>query len=679
MIYDLRRVQEPKVARRSKLLSAAHCSRIIPPFLQSDFHVNCAMGNPDMPILPPKFELETAASRLELVKRSDKPERRNDPSVAFNTAVLALYRDDKCQTADSFIVSTIAKIFNVSPKPTQAEQEEHPLADILVKNKPPIVLDAIATDPSILGTVAGSAGPVVLHNLAVIAYYLDVMEAAEKICTFLYKHIEPMDDWLAVRVCFLTMDVALDVGNLDWAFKVLDYAARAIPHIAGDKEPEDEKVTEKDEGIDNINDAYVAVTPMWDGRNLSTLGPVTSISSARRALRIYKQRIATATSGTEEIEVKLKNILVKENALSTSEQNPLDVLMKVRDEKNAAKALSTLQRVNSQFLESTKKATRPIVLNTLGILHSRLRCHALGAVYLEQARQAVTDTFAISNAPFSVKKAMAEKDTKMAYNLALQYLFLKKFKDALALFSLVAKKSIYLARTSPYLWIRIAECCVGESAAPQRKSLYRSIGKGRGKRLVVNSTREPATDVLQYAALCARSAIHLIDTQAKPKRGDAAGKEVPLSPKMKKLRSVALCLLAYSLLHSDAEETIVVCDELSSTEDEERSTLGRLYAAEALCILGKSKEAIDRLAPLLAIREEGKGPREAAFTSTALASIMEDDLPAAVRAAEVAVKATKSFAIDASPRRRALLAAAYISLREGDPEGGKLFLRMRRD
>lgn len=149
------------------------------------------------------------------------------------------------------------------------------------------------------------------------------------------------------------------------------------------------------------------------------------------------------------------------------------------------------------------------------------------------------------------------------------------------------------------------------------------------------------------------------------------------------LRGAAWTLIAYASLSFDAIAVVHACDRLGKLyarmSEHERWKLAQLYAAEALCMLNRPKQAVQRLSPLLnASFHLDAHVREAAYVNMALTHVCANDMVNADRAARVALKMYTSAE---SPthrdiRKQAVIVSSYIFLRNGDTEAAREVLRL---
>lgn len=551
-----------------------------------------------------------------------------------------------------------------------------------------------------LNTVLSACGGVHLYNLAVIAYNSDRIDAAAAIGEVLYTNVEAMEDWLALRSCFLLIDVYLRRGDITSASNAAVYAERIIPGFSNNSSA----ATGASSPTESARPTLFPVAPIWKGKTAAVLEPPVCFDDAKFCMHLYNARISAAIDSSKNLRKDAKSAVVAAED-AAGRPTAVALLVKTRLEPSVQKGLRILASIGAQTPEETRQKVLPIALNSLGVLHHRLGKHALAVHYFEQARKAFlkaleTNTEAgqgweggskDDDAVLSVSHA--PQDTHVTYNLGLQYLQLEKYREALAMFSICARVDEVLASNSPHLWIRMAECCIAEGHTLREESQGVSmLGRGRGRRLVLST--KPCADLplFQYAAVCARAAMAILDqkqTAVQEARRADNGSGAKNSDNMEsetkqyaQMRSIALALLAYASLEFDAAAALSACNELvtvSSTVDPERDVLGRLYGAEALCILGRPDDAVERLAPLLAMRTLAHSAiRDGAFVNVALTHSMRGDMSTAVRAAKAALKVTGGQEKKETPRREALLVSAYVFLREGDLDGARNALHQLR-
>jgi hypothetical protein len=569
-----------------------------------------------------------------------------DPRVAYNTAVLHFYSRGGVGGAGPLLAATV----DLLPEAVRAAVPREPMSRTL----------ATLAAPDVLAAVRAAVGFVPIFNAAVVAYNGGRIWAADKLVTFLFSHVEAMEeDWLALRTCLLAMDIHLRTGALAAAGRVMTYVEDLF-HAADPALP------------------FAKVTPPWPGAAVSIMTLPTCRAEVTCCMHLYAARLGAAQSDAKLLKKEAKSAVVL-SADDGPTPTAAALLVKAKLDLNASKVLRVMESVHAQAPPRVRAAAWPLLLNNLGVIHHRLGRHALAALYLERSRAAFSSLFGAERRSTSV--LVRARETHVAYNLGLENLQLGHHRAALTLFSDCARADEVLASRSPMLWIRIAECCVGEAGGTQSNAPVAQVrGRGLCRRHVLCAPPGADATLMQYAAMCSRAALAIMDrspvafatTVADEVTADAANRQ----------RCAALALIAFTTLHFDPAAAIVACDELVSCSrpgDSDHAVLGRLYGAEALCSLGRPDEAVDRLAPLLAMSGASFADgREGAFVNAALAHTLRGDMAAAVRAAKAALKVTAASATNCSPRRDAIAVAAYVNLRDDNVEAARHILSATR-
>lgn len=542
------------------------------------------------------------------------------------------------------------------------------------------LLTLAAENPAALKPILSKLGPVTLYNVAAIAYTRGALRTAAAITNLLYSNVEALDDWLALRLCFLLADIHLRIHDVSTAAAVTTYADRLIPQFTRTDSTQQLEIPR--------------LAPEWPGRATAVLEPPASYEDAKFCLHIYNARVSAATDGTKNRKDAKSAVVAADD--SDARPTAAALLVKARVEASLSKGLRILASVSTQSPPHIMRKVRPLALNSLGVLHHRLGRHALAACYFEEARRAFADLFGDAA---GVATMSAVQDSHVCYNLALQYMKLGDFGRALELFSISARKDPTMAESDPLLWIRMAESCVAmDLGGDEKRQMLAVEGSGRGRRMIVRAQPRDQGLAMEYASACARGALAILDKQKVPteaasprksaKTAALGGKQenseddlptVRQGPSDTQLRGAALCLLAYSSLAFDAQAVIDACDELNKLypqSEDKRALLGRVYAAEALCQLGRAEEAANRLAPLLVVNEPSESNlREAACINIALSHMSSGDVNAASRAARAAFKFMNSSRQPHNLRKQASFVVAYIHLRSGETDSARQVLR----
>ncbi|CAN8075083.1 unnamed protein product [Agarophyton chilense] len=604
-----------------------------------------------------------------------------DPRIRLNWLISSFYQENTQQNLEDLVLFITSSLPSTQ-KPSSATD---------------FFSNIVANGPSLKKTLT-HLGPVSLYNVAVIAYNLGFLDSAAVVGEILYSNVEAMDDWLALRTCFLLIDIHLRLSDVAFASNVSAYAEKLLPNFSRSTE------------ASNASSEIKTLTPDWPTRSMCILEQPDSYEDAKFCMHVYNARMS---SDSEDFADGIRNtrkeaksaVLAADN--SQTRPTAVALLVKARVEPNYQKGLRILAGIVNQASPDTLHKILPLALNSLGILHHRLGCHALAACYFENSRQAFLKLFVDSE-----KRGIDQKlshltslrnvhNTHVAYNLALQYMQLSDFSKALDCFMVCARSDYTYANNSPLLWIRIAECCVGIERNSGRPVLAVE-GQGRGRRFIMRAAEKDEGLNMEYAATCARAAIVILDRQraeaedargspSKPKRNSRALNSSPngenghrhmslsiSSDEDVHLRSAALTLLAYSSLSFDPKSVILACKEIQKlfpNSNNDRILLSRLYAAEAFCMLNRPREASEQLFPMVNSNIPDSATREAAFINCALTHACSGDIVTASRALKALGTMSTNQQRHRSLRRDTIFAASYLFLRNGETEKARRCLR----
>ncbi|XP_058451693.1 CCR4-NOT transcription complex subunit 10 [Malaya genurostris] len=263
--------------------------------------------------------------------------------------------------------------------------------------------------------------------------------------------------------------------------------------------------------------------------------------------------------------------------------------------------------------------------NNMGLIHFAVRHYALAARFFQQAllfdesATKKSSTEKVEGSPLYC--VGATKRPEILYNHGITLLHLQRPGEAFECL-LVVLNSYH---NNPRLWLRLAECCIMVHQQTQKEQnknpvtvfLRRKYFQKRPFNNEEQSSAIPST-TLEFASLCLRNAITLIDYHTKElaKQAEMSDKPVPwekmyegvpcnpckpLKPaNLEKLRIatlsaysyVLLCLGEFTLALKYAQQMLTINDL-----PETYHTLGSLYSAEALVLLNRIPEALVYLDP----------------------------------------------------------------------------------
>ncbi|KAF0687358.1 Aste57867_20881 [Aphanomyces stellatus] len=481
------------------------------------------------------------------------------------------------------------------------------------------------------------------YNLAVVYFRQKKYAAATSILDVLLRAIEPMDETVAMHICFLYLDVILhssrSSSTSEAAHSQLRHKAQAIVSYL-----------ESPHGFNGL------IAPSTENKK-SKASFEANVVEFKFRLHLYKAKLALMHENlkTAKKEVKAameifqKEIKAKEKP---NDNSPLSVQIGIgvgsifHPPVAVQNSSALFLKANSEYLRrnfkkciklvaSCKKQSvdESIYLNNLGCIHNQMGHHQAAQSYFAKALEATSQRPKQGSKQEVASHLTSSVQAEILYNNGLQLLLLKKY--ALAFRCLHASSKLFFNR--PKLWLRLGECCTASYAA-QRESIpteYKNslvssvVGHGAHRRVVLpvrlptddavtesNSSDAVPTMNLPFAVKCFRNALlltqQLLETKASDptahvsdqSAGDGANGDAPqsltLAQSLDLMRQKALVNLVFAYLSMNAPElAVTTAKELLAigTCTPANRYLVRSYYAEALCMLSRSAEASSQLKP----------------------------------------------------------------------------------
>ncbi|RHY98125.1 hypothetical protein DYB35_002726 [Aphanomyces astaci] len=450
------------------------------------------------------------------------------------------------------------------------------------------------------------------YNLALVYFRQKKYAAAASLLDVLLRAIEPMDENVAMHICFLYLDVILHSSR---SSSVTEAAA---PSSA---------LRQKADALVS----YLESPHMFNG--LVAL-PVSDKKPT-------KASVAAATAhDAHVVEFKFRLHLYK-SKLALLHDNL----------KGAKKDVKTAMEIFQRDIKPVKGD------GVAGVLAPIVG--GIGSIYVPPSA-----AFQNSSALF-LKAQLDSAQAEILYNNGLQLLVLKKY--ALAFRCLHAASKLMFNR--PKLWLRLGECCTASYAAQAKTDRLLLLLM----MMVVPTLSLPfAVKCFRNALLLSQQ---VLETTSKPREDtaeltpDSSG--VSLEDSLELLRQKALVNLAYAYLSMNAPELAIhTAKELLSmpTCTPAHRFLVRSYYAEALCLLSRSAEASvhlklnDMLSLADAYAREAKADTAAVHANlhvnNATVAILQKNMPQAEQSVAQAVRL-------APTSRHSLELLVYILLRKG--------------
>lgn len=450
---------------------------------------------------------------------------------------------------------------------------------------------------------------IVHYNKVVLLFHKREYTAALRITEKLYKFIEPMDDVLARKVCFLAAELQLLIKMPDKALSTLAYMEDQLMNKTKQGDSEDSSSKSNDSDMEELG-----------------------IKIAKYKARCYLMK---------------RNLTVVKNQIQLfdGDQWKVDALFLNANQQYLSgqfqKALKTLSLIPPQILNYSKQGESSIVLfnNNMGVIHHAQGKHHLACIYYQTAlKEDMKIQESIKNEQDKPLHTLGgSKFHELTYNLGIALLHAGRYSEAFDALIIAVRRYHRNSR----LWLRIAECCIKlhkpnnrvdfDSTQFQKKMCISRIGQTMDNMKYVLPTRvsndqKYSTEgqsyavpipTLEFASICLRNSLILI-----PSESDTTPQPVYVKPGVRhpaptptfgpapsspldsdgnaELKNailvastfVSLCLGDYIVALEHAEN-LLAQPRLSSIH----KLLGHLYAAECLVLLNKMTEAIDHLNP----------------------------------------------------------------------------------
>jgi len=563
---------------------------------------------------------EAEYSRVWALLQSLLKQREQDPKVMHNVAItdyaLGGFKDPQ-------------KLLSVLERLRKRVEEAREKAD--------------ASD-SVGGDLMGDADPAILaYNTAVMLYQTKQYGSARAVLEEMFAKIEPVDEFLAFRACFLLLDVQILQRQVEKATEVLAYLERSYSLLT---KVESSKENGSAESRDTSESAVGTISPTdWPNKRSTRRSP-TDISpeEVRSALNLYKAKLALMARSSKSSKREIKT------TLNACVQNTTGLFLKANNEylrQNYRKAIKLLS--NSCQKSERDPNVAALFFNNMGCIHHCMRRHAAAAFYFTRALQENSSLYSRADGQESVPlpQFSCDRRCELQYNRGLQLLLLGKAEKAFTCF----QAALELLHRQPRMWLRLGETCIAvhiektkkhqlnECPAATRPTAigHSTFGVAGSRKLLLpisqrptsaaltDDTEEPPQQLsassavseptLSYAIKCLRNALtqsteaqHAAGAQtyAALLAGAAQGSLSLLEEYVLQTHTVqrlAMLQLAWCSLSTDDylsalswTEQLLAMDALAANI----KAHAHLYACDALCHLNRSAEAETHLRDALA-------------------------------------------------------------------------------
>uniref|UniRef100_T1J4Y2 CCR4-NOT transcription complex subunit 10 n=1 Tax=Strigamia maritima TaxID=126957 RepID=T1J4Y2_STRMM len=475
---------------------------------------------------------------------------------------------------------------------------------------------------------------VVKYNQALLLYHFRKYHAAIPVLDKVFQFIEPIEENLAKKVCFLLFELYLSTYQTEKALNLIGYMEATYgnqnlndskTHTSDSKEKEK---TAKDND-NNSND---------NGRS----------ESYKLKLQQYKTRLYLMLKSMKACKREIKSLMNSYGVTLSTIYLKSNLEYLRGNYRKALKLLNSAPQPTQSSLDSGESLSI-MFCNNIGCIHFYMGKSNLGSYYFHQALQEndkVLETINKSNESAKEKSCIyvfgASRHYEILYNLGIQ--LLHAHKPLQAFDCLMEAIRVYPGNIR--LWLRLAECCIMENKpnnaddfqlTDRQKNIVQGlVGTGHHRKIILtpsiskqNGTSENQSaampmPTLEFASLCLKNALilHQNDSQTNSNLSTTVGSDdmsesntlphdgsqcisgLPGNP----IRGIEIINLRSSILVASSYVSLCLRDTVMGLHYAQtllalpkicgiHKLLGHLYAAEALILLDRISEALDHLNP----------------------------------------------------------------------------------
>jgi len=424
-------------------------------------------------------DMKDALSKLSIVKK----QRDNDTKVLHNLAIAEYIDGGQCEPTK--LLATLEQL-----------KERLETAHARVEDGE--------------GDVIGEADPsLTAYNMAVLFYQLKQYAKCRTLLEDMFSNIEPIDEFLAFKLCFLLLDVYLLQKQAERAAEVLAYLEKSFAALttkAEDKQQNGEAASGADGGgsaaAAGADGKGPASADGWPNKR-SSRRPPTDITpdEVRSALALYKAKLALTARSSKSSKREIKTTL---NACA---QNTTGLFLKCNLEwqrQNYRKAIRLLNN-SCQAGSEREKNIPSLYYNNMGCIHHCMRRHQAAAFYFTRALQENDALYqrppssGSKPEPVALPMYSCDRRCELEYNRGLQYLISAKPEAAFSGFL----AALDLMHSQPRVWLRLGEACVAAHVQQQRQE-QKAAGTPAVSPMVESLARGPARSAVLGAPVTSR-------------------------------------------------------------------------------------------------------------------------------------------------------------------------------
>ncbi|KYR01943.1 putative CCR4-NOT complex subunit 10 [Tieghemostelium lacteum] len=299
----------------------------------------------------------------------------------------------------------------------------------------------------------------ILYNQSVVLYLIKQYGTCYANLDILYQNLLFLDDYLAIRICFLLINVCLTSQYYDKATSVLFYLEKTFPHLYYIKESNSN--TNNETSNNNNNNNNTLMTPL----------------EFRFMIHFYKSKLYLLSENSYHLaKFEIKNAI--DTALTINHSLlPSCYLLKSNyyNHYSSTKYHKTIEYLNKSTLinnnneNNNNSTTKPLSFgidlhfeeitpqfyyNNLGSLHFNLDKFSSSLFYFSKAFDCENQNQQQQQSQQQFKNV--DKKTELFYNIAMVLMVVGKPDLA---FSCLQESCLHWY-SSPLIWLRLAECCI---------------------------------------------------------------------------------------------------------------------------------------------------------------------------------------------------------------------------
>ncbi|KAJ7323151.1 CCR4-NOT transcription complex subunit 10 [Desmophyllum pertusum] len=359
-----------------------------------------------------------------------------------------------------------------------------------------------------------------MYNESVVYFHLRQYTKALSILERLFTIVEPLEESLGCKICFLLSEIYLTLYKADKAHNILTMLESLV---FGSIKPVESQIIQG------------GLQAQLGPGSQSAPQPIKEVDeSLKLHIHQHKARLNILLKSMKACKREIKTVL------NTNNMTPEGLFLKSNFEflrqnfRKSIKLLNSAPKPNDVMERGQSVST--MYYNDMGCIHFQMHKYNLAAFYFRQALQENNKALSLlpvdKTAPVSSRSLVTlgvNRRHEILYNLGIQLLF--SGRPVVAFDCLVEAVQIY--HTNPRLWLRLAECCIvafqlsddfRQQCIKKSDVVQDVVGSGPHRKIVLSpptdkqcSTEEskgqsaamPAC-TLAFASLCLQNALLLL-------------------------------------------------------------------------------------------------------------------------------------------------------------------------